>query len=199
MKEYPSIPHLDAPSERLAYIFKKYDGSNFRCEFSARKGWYKFGSRHKLVDKNDPIFGPAITYFYQYLANPLQDILLRYEKRLESATAFCEFFGPNSFAGMHESDDIKELRLFDINIYKRGIISPKMFLEMFGHLPEVAEFQGIHTLDSNFIEMIKNKQGCEGVVCKYGEGHRLKMCKLKTYWWLDKLKLHYKEEWEKYA
>jgi len=199
VKEYPSIPHLDSPSSNLAYCWKKFDGSNFRCEFSAKRGWYKFGSRHQLVDKNDVIFGPAITFFYHYLANPLQDILLRYDKRLESATTFCEFFGPNSFAGMHDPTDLKELRVFDINIHRMGIISPKMFLDMFGSLPQAAEFQGIHTLDADYIEMVKNKENTEGIVVKYGSGHHLKMYKLKTYWWLNKLKSHYKENWERYV
>lgn len=38
----------------------------------------------------------------------------------------------------------------------------------------------------------------EGVVCKWGEGHNLEMAKIKTEFWLAKLKEKYAESWQEY-
>jgi len=40
-----------------SYSFIKYDGSNLRFCWNRKRGWYKFGSRNVMIDKNTPILG----------------------------------------------------------------------------------------------------------------------------------------------
>ncbi|NQE37033.1 hypothetical protein [Microcoleus asticus] len=46
---------------------------------------------------------------------------------------FAEFFGANSFAGMHQNDDRKQLVLFDGET-DRGMVVPDRFIQDFGKL-----------------------------------------------------------------
>jgi hypothetical protein len=51
MKEYPSIdrkPRYGVP----VYMFEKIDGSNIRVEWSKKKSFYKYGSRHDIYNFN---------------------------------------------------------------------------------------------------------------------------------------------------
>lgn len=59
MKQYPSINSSNGQSfkEFVADVFDKLDGSNLRFEWSKKQGWYKFGTRHRLFDNTDPVFG----------------------------------------------------------------------------------------------------------------------------------------------
>ena len=51
MKEYPSIPYrIHGDLDIIA--FGKYDGSNIRAEWSQKKGFYKFGTRKRLLDES---------------------------------------------------------------------------------------------------------------------------------------------------
>lgn len=67
MKTYPSIPRSTGQSfqEYDAYVFDKLDGSNLRFEWSRKKGWVKYGTRRRLFDTTDPVFGEAITLFHE--------------------------------------------------------------------------------------------------------------------------------------
>ena len=48
MKAYPTIPREVIRSMSI-YAFAKLDGSNIRAEWSRKKGFYKFGSRKRLL------------------------------------------------------------------------------------------------------------------------------------------------------
>ena len=52
MKQYPSISH-DIRSVQ-AYAFDKLDGSNIRAEWHPKKGFWKFGSRTRLLGTDQP-------------------------------------------------------------------------------------------------------------------------------------------------
>ena len=99
--------------------------------------------------------------------------------------------------------------LFDVNPIKKGMLGPKEFLDLFGHL-KVAElvYQGLVTPE--FIMAVRKEtipiasqyeirpEIPEGVVCKGGKDHRLWMCKIKTERYKEALKTMYEGDWEKY-
>lgn len=188
MKAYPSIPRDFREFE--AYVFDKLDGSNLRFEWKRKSGWGKYGTRHRLFDETDPMFGEAISLFHNSLAAPLADIFK--QNRYDSAIAFCEFWGPNSFAGNHNPLDSKELTLFDVAPHKVGLLGPREFIKTFGHL-NTAKFLGKINWTRGFVERVHNGdfEGVtfEGVVGKAKEGrHDLIMCKAKTSQWIDKIR-----------
>lgn len=201
MKQYPSISNVTGYIGNPCIAFYKYDGSNLRFEWSKKSGWHKFGTRTRLFDKNDPEFGCAIDIFNETYAQSLND-LFKKEKLLRNAQSiivYAEFFGPNSFAGQHQSQDTKELMMFDVNVHKQGILGPKEFLDVFGHL-KVAKtvYQG--NLTSGFVNDVRSgayPELREGVICKGGYGHKLWMCKIKTLSYLEELQKRY-ADWHQY-
>lgn len=209
MKKYPSIPTITKASNLHCIFFEKNDGSNLRSEWQRKTGWCKFGSRHLLFDKSHPEFGCAIKLF--------QDNFFAMEKffcdkKYEKATIFCEFFGPNSFAGQHdvsylnsvgfniEDNEPKQLVLFDVEIHKKGFMSPREFVDNFGDL-QIAKVISEGILDQKFIEDVKEGKYpvFEGVVAKSGIGHNLWRGKIKTNAYLKKLKEIFKNNYEKYV
>jgi hypothetical protein len=213
VKEYPSIlSGKDAP-ELQCLAFDKYDGSNLRFEWHRKRGWWQFGTRHRLFNEKDPEYGCAIGIFMKKYAEPLTKALVdnpAYRGRNE-AIAYCEFFGPHSFAGWHTPERLKEigiiivnnepmdLVLFDVNIHKMGIVGPQEFVKVFGHLhtPAVV-YEG--PLTPQFRDDVRSGKYPvkEGVVCKGGSGHDLWMRKIKTLAYLEELKKRFHDKWERY-
>ncbi len=195
MKEYPSIPASTGNSfvEFDAYVFDKVDGSNLRFEWGRKQGWYKFGTRHRLFDQTDPVFGSAISLFNTKLSAPLTEIAKK--ERWDQLIVFAEFWGPKSFAGNHEAGDDMHLTLFDANPHKKGILGPKEFLKLFADKVETAPFLGQYKWTRGFVERVWRGEiegiTLEGVVGKGGEGHKLRMAKTKTKTWIDKVKARY--------
>jgi hypothetical protein len=181
-----------------AYSFYKYDGSNLRWEWNKKNGFYKFGTRKRMFDHTDEQFGDAVELFKNNYEEKISKILVD-NYRQDKVVIFTEYLGDKSFAGFHNKDDIKRLVLFDVHIIKRGIISPKDFLKLFGDLDFSAEFLGNVRFNQQYIEEVRqNVDGKlnEGVVCKGSSGHNLWMSKIKTLSFLDKLKNTYQKEWE---
>jgi hypothetical protein len=213
MKHYPSINGpFDLPSNLFqlpCHVFVKYDGSNLRAEWSKKNGWHKFGTRKRLIEENDPIFGIAFNLFKAKYGDGLEQIFRSCFKKTESFIVFFEFFGSKSFAGLHFPDDIYDVVLFDVNPVKKGILGPKEFLETFGSL-NVAELLFESTLTQELIESIRTESVCvesklsvkslvpEGVICKGGEGHKLWMCKIKTDRYKQELKNRFQGSWEEF-
>lgn len=191
MKLYPSIASSTGQSFREfdAYVFDKIDGSNLRFEWSRKRGWYKYGTRARLFDYTDEVFGEAIEAFNNILSDPVARVAKK--QNWESCVAFAEFWGPQSFAGEHFHDDPKNLVLFDVSPHKVGILDPRKFLDLFGDL-QIAKFLGKHRWTRGFVEQIRLNQfpgvTFEGVVGKAMDGRRLIMSKAKTQIWLDKVK-----------
>lgn len=188
MKSYPSIPRDFREFD--AYVFDKLDGSNLRFEWSRKKGWYKFGTKTRLFDQSDTIFGPAIPLFHETLAASLHDIAKK--ERYDGLIVFCEFYGPNSFAGYHDPKDTKELTLFDAAPHKQGIMGPREFLKLFGNL-KIPRFLGKVNWTRGYVDRVWNEEiegvTFEGVIGKSKEGrHDLIMCKAKTRSWIEKVK-----------
>jgi len=201
MKSYPKIEHYNkGPFGLSCYAFYKYDGSNFRAEWSRKRGWYKYGTRNVMVDKNTPMFGDAIDIFLNKYGEDLDDVFRKEYKRVDSFVVFGEFFGDHSFAGKHVDEDKKDIILFDVNQFKRGFLPPNEFVNNFGHLdiPKIV-YKGIY--DEELVDRIKSNQLNleEGVICKgtiktKSEGEIVWMTKIKTIEWINKVKLLYGEK-----
>jgi hypothetical protein len=211
MKDYPSIDGPSGGQHKPCYAFVKYDGSNMRFEWSHKRGWYKFGLRKTMFDHTDPVFGSAIPLFLQKYGDDLERIF-KTEKSfrgVKNFVVFAEWFGAESFSGAHKPWDQKDIVLFDVNPLKKGLLGPKEFLDLFGHL-KVAEvvYQGnfgewlIQAVRKEEID-VNSKYDVraiipEGVVCKGGSGHKIWMAKIKTERYKEALKALYEQDWLKY-
>lgn len=190
MKTYPSIDK-SINKEAYIYAFNKLDGSNIRCEWNSKKGFYKFGTRNQLMDESSKPFGRAISIIRDKFESDLS--LVCKEQKWRDALFFFEFYGKDSFAGNHNFEEEMTCTLLDVNPYKIGLLEPTLFLRLFKHLdiPDVL-FEG--HVDDDFIEKVRdsklNGMGTEGVVCKgkYISPGMPLMFKIKSKAWLDKLK-----------
>jgi len=188
MKTYPSISgKVKLAIGNHVFGFFKYDGSNIRAEWSKKAGFYKFGSRRQLLSESQgTIFTSKELFLNKY--GPELDKIFR-QRGYDRAIAYFEFFGPNSKYGFHSDDDTHDVVLFDVAPYKRGMLSPRDFLDIFGHLdiPEVL-FWGFLT-DSD-VQAVRNGLlgSAEGIVFKWAHKKQTQMIKIKTRDWLDGLK-----------
>lgn len=191
MKSYPSIPSkLKNLGKQSVYVFDKLDGSNIRAEWSKKQGFYKYGSRNQLLDPNNPVLGGAIPLI-QEQASELQEVFR--SQKWERAVAFFEFYGEHSFAGSHE-DEPHRVTLIDVAPYKKGMLVPKDFVEIFCNTT-LDVCHPIHRgeLDSTLVDDVKQStmlgMTFEGVVCKWAnKSKRQEMLKIKSRAWLNKLK-----------
>lgn len=190
VKTYPSISY--ATESRVPIVaFDKLDGSNIRAEWTSKKGWHKFGTRHRLVDATDPIFGRApdlvTTKYGESLAKALKDA------GHQRAMCFFELCGPSSFAGMHDLNETLDVTLFDVAPFNQGLLEPDRYLRLVGDMDHARVlYNGPCTPE--FIESVRGSQlpgmTFEGVVCKGTNDKRTKMpimFKQKSRVWLDKL------------
>jgi len=190
MKLYPSISRSTGQQfqEFYAYVFDKLDGSNLRVEWTRKRGWFKYGTRARLFDETDEVFGGAIPLFKETLAGGIEKVAR--DERWDQVTVFMEFWGEKSFAGLHEPGDPKKLTLFDVNPYKKGILGPRQFLDLFDGLP-ISRLLGRIKWTRGFVEEVRLGKipniTFEGVVGKGGKGHDLVMAKAKTQAWTDKV------------
>lgn len=113
------------------------------------------------------------------------------------------------FAGTHQADDPKQLKLFDISLYKKGFILPKQFANMFStDIGAEVVYEGyfnnelIQKVRDNDLDVVLN----EGIICKGNNDAKVAnkygpvwMTKIKTQQYLNRLKAVYQDEWEKFA
>ena len=199
MIHYPSIVKLSQIPERYRessfYTFAKEDGSNLRFEWTKNQGWHKYGSRTLLIDKQTPLFGQAIDLFQDTLAKDIEKVA--YHNNWQQLVIFAEYFGPNSFAGMHQLTDSMQLTPFDAHVYKHGFLAPERFVELFGHLP-IAKFLGKFVWNQDFIQQVKAASleniAFEGVVGKIKDKQNVVMVKAKTNRWISKVKESYSDK-----
>jgi len=197
MKSYPRIQYFNQGlfGEDI-YAFDKLDGSNIRAEWNPKRGWYKFGTRNTMIDERNLQFGEAITLFLNKYGDSLPKVFRTNKsyKRIESFVVFAEYVGEQSFAGRHNASDPKDIILFDVNQYKHGFVTPKNFVEDFGHLhiPDVI-YKGPYTMD--FVQTIRDnrynlKEGVivKGVLKTKNQKDEVWMVKVKTKEWLQKVK-----------
>jgi hypothetical protein len=194
MYAYPSIPGASKAPREPCLAFVKYDGSNLRFEWSKAKGWHKYGTRERLFDQTDSIFGPAIPVFLAKYGDSLARVFTDTKafRGFDRFTVFGEFYGPNSFAGIHKPGDDFTVTVFDVCV-KGTLLAPQQFLEHFGHLP-VAEVVYEGNLNQSFIDRVRasvvgdgDLSLDEGVICK-GKGRSPWMCKVKTLSYYERLR-----------
>lgn len=210
MIEYPHImPSSKAPREPCVAFFK-YDGSNIRVKYTNKQGFAWFGSRTQTFNEGHPFLGEAVPIFRAKYENKLVDLIEQNFPNEREVIAFLEFFGPNSFAGYHVKEDLKDLVLFDILVghKNRKFLMPNEFIELADSVgaqrPRVV-YAG--NLSDQFIQDVRDGKYdvVEGVVCKgiiRTGAHRggMWMAKVKTQSYLNRLKLKFGEkEAEKYG
>jgi RNA ligase len=195
MELYPTISNR--PVDLPIYAFDKLDGSNIRAEWSHKTGFSKFGTRKRLLDPAEPILGEAVTIFRNKYEDDLQRIFKK--QGFMRATVFMEFAGEHSFAGFHENEP-HDLTLFDLHVYKKGLLPPKEFLTLFEGKVETIPVLYTGKATQSFIDSVKNSDLAgmtfEGVVCKGGLDNRRRPVafKVKSHAWLDKLKNRFADD-----
>lgn len=191
MKEYPTISSVIV--HQPIYAFDKLDGSNIRAEWSKKRGFYKFGKRHGLVDESDSLLGEAKGLVQETYTEALSKIFVK--QRWQNAVCFFEHVGPNSFAGNHEAEP-HEVVFIDVAAEKKGILEPQEFIRTFFDV-KTAAFLYHGNPNSTFVESVRagKLEGMtfEGVVCKgkYVSPGRPLMFKVKSEAWIKKLKTKY--------
>jgi hypothetical protein len=200
MKTYPKIDYFtEGFFGDTVWVFDKLDGSNLRMEWNRKRGWYKFGTRTQMINVSDSNFGQSIPIFMEKYSDNLEKVFRKEYSNVESIVVFCEFLGENSFAGQHIHNDKKDVVLFDVNLYKKGFIHPKDFIDNFGHLhiPKLI-YKGEYNND--LIKDVRNNiwNLKEGVICKGSRKTKgdqiIWMTKIKTIEWLNKVKDLYGEK-----
>lgn len=208
MKQYPSILGPNQAPHLPCVAFFKYDGSNLRFEWSPKRGWHKFGAKKTMFDATHETWGPSIDIFMNKYADGIEKIIRdnKAYRNAQYATAFCEYYGPRSFAGYHEAGDKMELMFFDIQIYKKGFLGPREFINEFADKLETAKVVYEGNLNASFIEAVRaskvddGQMGLnEGVICKGGKGHEIWMRKVKTNDYFARLKAKFVDTWEEYG
>jgi len=199
MKQYPSIPSWkEGAILGLPIIaFEKLDGSNIRAEWSKKKGWYKFGSRHQMIDTSHPELGEAIPLFLDKYGDNLARIFMKDKlyREAKSIIVYFEFFGPNSFAGLHDPNDNKDVILFDVNPIPKNFVLPRQLLKDFHdvELPRVV-YEGNLNVSFRDAVISGEYEVAEGVVCKGEHQKKPYRVKIKTQAWLDRVKALYGEQ-----
>lgn len=208
MKEYWSIPHVAEKHLGREFVgFRKYDGSNLRFEWGRKRGYYKFGTRRRLFDRSDGCYGPAIPMFLERIGGAVESAVLAGWPKAEGFVAYCEWYGPHTFAGQHDrawlrvdANEPMQLRLLDVAVHRQSILSPAKYLDLFGPQPWAAEVVARGTLTGEVVESVRagSLVDGEGVVFKGGEGHSLWMAKAKTESYLKRLREVFGQEWQQY-
>lgn len=197
MKQYQQIDYFGEHWGLPIYAFDKLDGSNLRFMWNKKRGFYKYGSRNVLIDENSEPLGVGIRIFKEKYEESLSKIFTSKKyKDIDSFVCFGEFVGKKSAFGKHdfENDDF-DVILFDIDRYKKGFITPKEFIDDFGHvgIPKLV-YNG--NLNKDFVNRVKNNEFelSEGVICKgkiqTKKGiEQLYYCKIKTDDWFNRLRM----------
>lgn len=193
MKHYPEMAST-IQRDIDVYFFEKLDGSNIRAEWSPKRGFYKFGTRKRLLGEDDPMFGEAIG-----LIRAQEDKLSRIFRTFkpENLISYFEFFGENSFAGLHEAEPHKTV-LLDVDIFKQGFLTPNQFIRSFENEVEIPKFihhgKANHEVEQCIREGRFPGASFEGVVCKSTPPKKWALpilFKIKNQAWIDKVKERY--------
>lgn len=188
MKSYPSIPTLNKVKDTIPqdiYFFDKLDGSNIRAEWTPKNGFNKFGSRKQLLSDEQPLLKQSIEIILNKYGDELHKRLLK--DKIDKATVFFEFFGTKSHNGYHYDGDTFDAVLFDVDIYKKGLMPPQAFLNFTDGLHTPSLLHVGQMADDIFYSVRKGQfpgMTFEGVVAKYPYGRNVKMFKIKSLQWL---------------
>lgn len=195
MKHYPSITK-EIRHDIDIYAFDKLDGSNIRAEWNAKRGFYKFGTRSNLIDEKSEPFGISIPLIRSKYEEKLAQIFQAY--KWSEVVCFFELHGPSSFAGQHNFTETLDVTLFDVNPFKKGILPPSQFIDLFGEL-DIPKILYHGKVTTELFDLVKQStlsgMTFEGIVCKGESDTKAKspiMFKIKSKAWLEKLKIYCK-------
>ena len=219
MRHYDSITRIQDDGTLLGemvWAFNKLDGQNFCVKYNPRtKKFGPYGSRKRLVDASDDQFGGCVRFFEN---SGYMDELSRIVKEnsgkkglftgVEEITFYFEWYGPNSFAGVHVPGDEMHLALIDVFLKKKGYIEPGPFYDLFVMNTKIETPESIYRgpLTQEFIDSIRNNWDTdkpnypcvkEGVVCRRTtllKGQRMPKVKIKTKRWIEELHKRYTED-----
>jgi hypothetical protein len=206
MKSYHTIQkYTEDHYGKFVWAFDKVDGSNFRVEWDRKLskksqftfGFKKFGTRTEMIMNNRNPFIEAVTLFEMEYAQVF-DRIFKDAKEFRGApiiTLYGEFYGPGSFAGMHDWSAIHSLVFYDAFIYKKRYLPPADFQNLFEELPiQKLIWKGI--FNGDFVKRVEtNEFGlAEGVVYKGVEEGEVFMGKIKTLQWLESIRSKYGEK-----
>lgn len=202
MIEYPTMQNSSKAPRKSCIAFEKLDGSNMRVKWTQKKGFSLFGSRTQLIDSSHPHLGGIVEVFKRDYEEKLEDIINKNFRNERELVVFGEYFGPNSFAGIH-TDEPKKFVMFDVLVGHKNekFMLPQDFIKMFDGKVEIPRVIYRGNLNDQFIKEIReNKYDLfEGVICKGTErsgAYRggVWMCKIKTQKYFDLLKNRFGEE-----
>ena len=216
MKTYHSIPkYTEEDFGKYIYAFDKIDGSNFKAEWDRKlskktrftNGFAKFGTRGQMIKNASNPFYEGIEIFRDKFAHELDEIFRTHKTfwNIDKITVYGEFFGDNSFAGMHDWKEPHDIYLYDVFLYKKGFLPPSDFIKIFDEEVDCCKkfYQGIfteevlkHVEDGDLTQWQyphSTQEIEEGVVCKGIENQKVFMFKIKTNKWLSKVKELYGE------
>lgn len=200
MKQYDSIKSFDFKSKIVKeniYVFDKLDGSNVRCEVDKKGNILQYGKRHGLLDNQTPYLIEAKDLINEKYGPHFKQLMS--SNKWEFATFYFEFLGKSSYCGRHFCEP-HDVVLFDIDVYKKGVLPPDVFLDKTKGL-HTATLLSMETLDEKLSMKVFNDQlpgiTFEGVICKGPIDAKTKkpfMVKLKTKKWYDMVKEKFSEE-----
>ncbi len=197
MKSYPSIPK-EILSTTPVLCFEKLDGSNIRAEWSRNQGFYKFGSRKRLIDNASGLLSEAIGLIKDS-GEPVAKYLT--DNKIQQAVVYYEFYGPQSFAGQHEVEP-HLCALLDLEVASKGFLSPRKLVDTFGalvHMPKLLTDEEVcvtPTMEAGIRSGHLWPLLREGVVCKTKTDPKLfhnVMFKIKTDAWVSRVKALYND------
>ena len=205
MTEYPSIEKWSSKFYgKHIFAFDKCDGSNMRFEWNRKLskksrftfGFKKFGTKTERIMNTSNPFYDGVSIFQAHHAEDLDKIFIDNKRfrGIDQITVFAEFYGRDSFAGQHNWKEEHYLKIFDINLYKKGFLPPAEFYDIFYiNIPNLV-YSG--EFNEQFVKNIENNKYNlkEGVVCKGMHNGKLFMFKIKTQEWLDKVRKLYGEK-----
>ena len=174
MRHYDTINRIQDDGTLLGEeiaAYNKLDGQNICIKYSPRrKVFEQFGSRKRVFDETDEQFGDAVRWFknscYPEL---LSQIVTENSKKkglfqgVDEITFYFEWYGENSFAGVHVPGEELKLALIDVFLKKKGYIEVKPLEELFYSHKEIISPELIYRgkLTKDFIKDIQENDWTE--------------------------------------
>ncbi len=169
-----------------------------------------------VIDETSDVLGDAVAFFKRSeIPVVLSEIVGANNKKrgefvgVDEITFYFEWWGLHSFAGVHQPGDEMHLSLIDVWEKKKGLIEPKVYLELFHDVETLDCPELVYTgrLTNKFVKSVEENDWTqdgatfpnvkEGVVITRTTrlpGQFLPKCKVKTKWWLGELHAKYPED-----
>jgi len=171
-----------------------------------KQGFYKFGSRKVLLGETGESEQQTLLGESLNLIKDVQETLapIFKKEKWQQVVCFFEFWGPNSFAGLHHAEPHK-VTLIDVHVHKQGILDVREFIRTFDGVVDTPKLlhQGNFNKELEALVRAGTLDGMtfEGVVAKAPLQKRWEgptMFKVKNQAWIDKVRALHGEKAEQY-